>query len=150
VWVVPQGVCFRRNVTVEPADEGVPGTLVLVAKANYRDPYHDNRGIWLQGGISVTADNVHVFLVSEGGIGITRTHNKFSSEDADRISVVAGGLVELGGPVPGYRQVLEYEPETMHPLAELLLSLGALPQLSSGTAMSFIIARSSWAETTPR
>ena len=150
VWVVPQGVCLGRNVTVEPEEEGVQGTLVLVAKANGRDPSHPDRGIWLQGGLTVIDDNVHVFMVSDGDIGITRVHNKWESEDADRVSVVAGGIVELGGPAPGHRQVLEYEADTMDPLADMLLGDGALPPLMSGNAMAFVIARSTWVELTPR
>ena len=150
VWVVPEGACFRRNVTVEPLESGVPGTLVMVAKANHHDPDYWNRGIWLQGGLTLGAEEVSVFLVSEGDIAITRAHNRSATQTARRVSVVAAGDIEVGGPYSGDRQRLHYDASRMGPLAEQLIGQGALPPLTASSSMTYVIARSSWAETTPR
>ena len=147
VWVVPDGACFRRNLRVVPIEAGSPGTLVLVAKANRRDPGYENRGLWLQGGLTVTETDVRVFLVSEGDIAVTRTHNRDESQDARRVSIVAAGDVELGGPLPGSRQRFLHITSEMAPLAEQLMAQGALPTLSAGSAIHFVLARSSWVET---
>jgi len=150
VWLVPRGACFRRNVLVELLDPDVPSTLVIVARPNERDPGYTNRGLWFQGGLTVTEDNACVYLVSEGDIGLTRHQNKSESFDADQVSIVAGGIIELGGPRPGDSQHIEYEPFVMDALADKLISDGALPPLTAATTMSFVLARSTWAETTPR
>ena len=127
-----------------------PSTLVIVAKANRRDPGYGERGLWLQGGLSVSEQDVRVFLVSEGDIAITRSHNRSESFDARRVSIVAGGDVVLGGPYPGYRQRFVHVSSEMAPLAEQLLAQGALPSLAAGSSMNFVMRRSTWAETTPR
>lgn len=150
VWVVPEGACFEGDVRVVPVDEGLRSTLVIVAKANGRDPGYADRGLWLQGGLSASDDDVRVFLVSEGDIAVTRSHNRSESLDARRVSIVAGGDVELGGPYPGYRQRFVHVGSEMVPLAGRLLAEGALPALSTGSSMNFVMRRSTWAETTPR
>lgn len=150
VWLVPRGACFKRNVTVVPLDPNVPSTLIIVARPNERDPGYENRGLWFQGGLTITHDNARLYLVSEGDIGITREQNRSASLDADQVAVVAGGIIELGGPRPGYRQQLEYEPYVMDALTDQLIAQGALPQLTAGATMSYVLARPSWAETTPR
>ena len=150
VWVVPEGACFYRHVRIMLDDDDVPGTLILVAKANRRQPGHEDRGIWFQGGLSVYEQGARVYLVSEGGIALTRERNKFESDTAERISIVAGGEIELGGPSSGYWQRLAYGSASMHAHTDELISDLALPKLSSGTSMAFVIARSSWGETTPR
>jgi hypothetical protein len=70
--------------------------------------------------------------------------------DADQVSMVAGGMIELGGPWPGYIQRVEYESPLMDDLADELIAIGALPPLTAGTGVSYFLARSTWAETTPR
>jgi len=148
VWVVPQGACFRRDVTV--VSNGSPATLVIVAKPNLRDPGYENRGLWFQGGLTVTDNNVRVFLVSEGDIGVTHRHNSSINQDVNALSIVAAGDVELGGPTSGYRFRLSYAPSAMDALADQLIAQGALPPLTAGTGTSYVVARSSWVETTPR
>jgi len=148
VWVVPQGACFRRDVTV--VSNGSPATLVIVAKPNQRDPGYENRGLWFQGGLTVTDNNMRVYLVSEGDIALTHTHDSSTSQDVNALSIVAAGVVELGGPVSGYRFRLSYAPTAMDALADQLIAQGALPPLTAGIGTSYVVARSSWVETTPR
>ena len=150
VLLVPQGACFKQEVAVEPIDEGVPSTLIIVARPNENHPGFENRGLWFMGGLNVTHDNARVYLVSEGDIGFTREENDLASMDADQVTIVAGGSIELGGPRPGYIQRVEYEPPVMDALADVLIGIGALPPLTAGTSVSYILARSTWAETTPR
>jgi hypothetical protein len=150
VWLVPQGACFKQEVAVEPIDENVPSTLIVVARPNERQPGFENRGLWFMGGLNVTHDNARVYLVSEGDIGFTREENDLVSMDADQVTIVAGGMLELGGPRQGYVQRVEYEPPVMDALADQLIAIGALPQLTAGTGVSYFLARSTWAETTPR
>jgi Tfp pilus assembly protein PilX len=149
VWVIPEGACFRRRVTVEPQNEGDAGALVIVAKANRRAPGHGDVGLWFQGGLSVSEPDLRVFLVSQDDIAITRAFNRSESLDARRVCVVAGGHLEIGGPFPGYRQRFLHE-NAMVSAAEALFAQGALPALSAGSVVQFAIARSTWSETTPR
>ncbi len=149
VWVVPQGASFRDKVIVVP-EGGVPGTLVIVARANGREPGFEDRGIWFKGGLTSTDPNARIYLVSEGSIGITHRQNEYSDQEARRLNVVAGGAVELGGPETGHRFRVAYEAADMDPLADQLLALGALPGLTGSVVPTFQIARSSWIETTPR
>jgi hypothetical protein len=148
VWVIPQGACFRKDVTV--VSNGAPATLVVVAKPNQRDPGYENRGLWFQGGLTVTDENMRVFLVSEGDIGVTHRYNPGVSQDVQAVSIAAAGRVELGGPTSGYRFRLSYAPSTMDALADQLLAQGALPPLTAGTGTAYVVARSTWVETTPR
>jgi len=151
VWLVPRGACFKKEVAVEPIDEDVPSTLIIVARANENQPGFENRGLWFMGGLNVTHDHARVYLVSEGDIGFTREEDSRSvSMDADQVTMVAGGMIELGGPFPGYIQRVEYEPPVMDALADVLIAIGALPPLTAGTGVSYFLARSTWAETTPR
>ncbi len=149
VWVVPEGICFRNHVTVV-TEGGAPGTLVIVAKANGRDPGHENHGIWFQGGLEVTDSNARVYLVSQGDIGVTHGHDSNAGRESRAVSIVAGGDVAIGGPNPDHRDRLFYHADTMDALGELLLAQGALPRVAGGTGTTFALARKSWLETTPR
>ena len=152
VWLVPRGACFKDVVAVEPIDENVPSTLIVVARANEQHELYENRGLWFHGGLNVTHDHARVYLVSEGDIGFTHTgeDSKKQSMDADQVAIVAGGIIELGGPLPGYVQRVEYESFVMDELADELIALGALPPLTAATSVSYLLARSTWAEITPR
>ncbi len=151
VWVVPAGACFRHAVTVV-TEGGAPSTLVIVAKANGRDPGYESRGIWFKGGLQVTDSNARVYLVSQGDIGLTHGHDVTDGQEARSLSVVAGGDVEIGGPQSGEgeRDRLLYQSSTMDALADELLAQGALPRVAGGTGTRFALARKSWLETTPR
>jgi hypothetical protein len=149
VWVVPQGASFRDKVIVVP-EGGVPSTLVIVAKRNGREPGSEDRGLWFKGGLTSADPNARVYLVSEGSIGITHRQNESSDQEVRRVNVVAGGLFELGGPDFGHRFRLFYDAAGMDALADQLMALGALPGLTGTVATTFQIARSTWAETTPR
>lgn len=149
VWVVPAGACFRHAVTVV-TEGGAPSTLVIVAKANGRDPGHENRGIWFQGGLQVTDSNARVYLVSQDDIGLTHGHDVTDGQEARSLSIVAGGDVEIGGPVSPQRDWLSYSSTTMDALADELLAQGALPRVAGGAGTTFALARKSWLETTPR
>jgi hypothetical protein len=148
IWLVPEGVCFRNRVTVR-ADDGILSTLVIVAKPNGRDPRFPNRGIWFQGGLRVS-DDVHVYLVSDGDISVVHLNDEDRNNAANRISIVAGGRIEIGGPESGSRLELGYDASSMDDLAETLLAMGALPQVVGGTGTNFAVKRQTWLETTPR
>jgi hypothetical protein len=150
VWVVPQGASFRERVTIR-ALSGVPSTLVIVAKRNGRDGNGlEDRGLTFRGGLHMPDDLTRVYLVSEGDIGITHRYEPDRSYDARRLSVVAGGRVDLGGPEPGDRFRATYDPVAMDPLAERLFADGALPPLTASTFVAFQQLRPSWTELTPR
>lgn len=144
IWVVPQGVCFRQRVFVQP--DGPGGTLVIVAKANGRDPGYENRGIWFQSGLIVNnPSSTKVFLVSEGDIGITYLRNTTESRDVKALSMVAGGDIELMGPSNGYTFKL-YHDSSMDAVADDLIARGALPPTSGGSGTAFAYVGSSWKE----
>lgn len=147
VWVIPEGVCIRRRLTIEPEQNGTPGTLVIIAKANGRAPGYENRGIWFQGGIVLNdPTNTKLFLVSEGDIGITHDHSSTSSNDCRALSVVAGGNIELMGPDGGYTFRLTHD-SSMDAVADQLVALGAVPPTSGGTGTAYAYASASWKET---
>lgn len=146
VWVVPAGACFRRRVTLTVDQNGVPGTLVIIAKPNGRAPGYENRGLWFQGGLILNdPTNTKLFLVSEGDIGITHDHSSASSNDVKALTVVAGGNLELMGPSSGYTFKLTHD-ASMDALSDNLVASGALPPTSGGTGTSYIFAGSSWKE----
>lgn len=146
VWVVPQGVCFRRDFDVSSKD-GNPATLVIVATANGRDSGHPNRGIWMEGGLENNDNRVSIFLVSQGDISVTHEHNASDSQPVHGVSIVAGGDIELGGPNAGNTFSLAYS-GSMAAIASDLLARGALPTTSGGSGVSYAYARQSWLETT--
>lgn len=148
VLVVPDGACFLREVTIVPDGSGATGNLILVAKGNGRDPGHENRGIWFEGGLIHSSASVRVFLVSQGDISITHDHNASpsTSHESRALSVVCGGDFEVMGPNPGYVFKLAYA-SAMDAVADDLLSRGALPTVAGGSGTSFAYARSSWLET---
>jgi len=149
VWVIPEGVCFKNEVKVH-AVNGTPSTLVIVAEPNGRDPAHPNRGIWFKGGLDVsTDDDVKVYLVSRGDISIVHKNDEDHEHDAHKISIVAGGVIEIGGTESGDSFDLRYDPSSMDALADDLLSRGALPQVAGGSGANFVMALQSWLETTP-
>ena len=151
VWLVGsadprdmQGAYFKKLVRVKASDPSIPSTLVIVAKPGYA-----NRGIWFEGGLKVDP-SVQVYLVSEGDVAIEHDHDGEENTTAGMISIVAGGHIVIGGPDSGYKFSLQYDPSSMDALAEQLLAMNALPQVSGGTGANFITIRQSWAETTPR
>lgn len=147
VWVVPEGVCIRRRLTIEPEQNNIPSTLVIIAKANGRAAGYENRGIWLRGGIQVNdPSNTKLFLVSQGDIGITHDHSSQASNDCRALSVVAGGNIELMGPDGGYTFRLTHD-SSMDAVADQLVALGAVPPTSGGTGTTYAYAGSSWKET---
>jgi hypothetical protein len=149
VLVIPDGACFRHEVTIKADGNGATGTLVVVAKANSRQPGNENRALWFEGGFIHTDPNIRVFLVSEGDIAITHDHNSTNvSHESKALSIVCGGL-ELMGPDPGSVFKLAYA-SAMDAIAENLLSAGALPALSGGSSAAFALSSGSWLETTPR
>jgi len=143
VWVVPQGVCFRDQVIVNAANNDVPSTLVIVAKPNGQ-----GSGISFKGGLEVN-NGVQVYLVSQGDVSVIHANDYQTSHDARRVSIVAGGHIEIGGPQSG-AFTLGYDPSSMDDLADQLLAQGALPPVMGGTGANFVVARQSWVETTPR
>lgn len=149
VWVIPQGAFFRHRVRVERANRDVPGTLVIVAKANQRDPGHENIGIWFRGGLDV-ADGLQVYLVSQGDVVIQHHADEDKSNTAGALSIVAGGRITIGGPDSDHHFDLGYQASTMDVLSQRLLAWGALPQVTGGTGVNFVALRQSWAELTPR
>ena len=154
VWVVPDGLCLGHALTVKThEDADTPPTLIIVAKANRRDPGRVNRGIWLQGGLDLTAtDGIapRVYLVSQGDVAVTHDHSRTTDHDADAVSIVAGGSVELEGPLEEARFRLGYGGASMDALGDQLLGIGALPPVSGGGAAAFASIRGQWRETTPR
>jgi hypothetical protein len=154
VWVVPDGVCFRRTVSITGHDADSSNNLVIVAKRNGRHRGYEDRGIWFQGGIDLTPNNAgrypRVYLVSEGDIGLTHHHSVGTSKRARRVSIVAGGRVELGGPEGGEHYELGYNASIMDALATRLLGDGAVPSYAGGSATAFGVLRGLWAETTPK
>jgi hypothetical protein len=154
VWVVPAGVCFRRTVSIRGHDDESSNNLIIVARRNGRHPGYEDRGIWFQGGIDLTPNRdgryPRVYLVSEGDIGLTHHHSVGTSKQARRVSIVAGGRVELGGPEGGEHYELGYNASIMDALADRLLAEGALPNYAGGSATAFGVLRGHWAETTPR
>ena len=147
VWVARRGVSFGEGVEIVPLGNE-PSTLVIVAKRNGRDDEGEDLGIKFKGGL-VLDPNTHLYLVSEGDISITNINTEDENHDAFRVSMVAGGRIELGGPEVGHRFRLTYDADEMDPLAEQLLSRGALPSLVVGASPTFELVRSTWAETTP-
>jgi hypothetical protein len=132
-------------VTIEP-ETGQSGTLVIVAKPNGRSPGYEDRGVWFQGGLILSApSNVRLFVVTEGDVGITHEHSASSSNDMRALSVVAGGSIELMGPNPGYMFKLEHD-SSMDAFADLLVSNGALPPTSGGAGTAYAYAPASWKE----
>ena len=151
VLVIPDGACFRHEVTLKADGNGATGTLVVVAKANGRQAGNENRGIWFEGGFIHADPNIRVFLVSEGDIAITHDHNSASgsSHESRALSIVCGGDLEIMGPDPGSVFKLAYA-SSMDAIAENLLAAGALPALSGGSSAAFALSSGSWLETTPR
>lgn len=145
VWVIPDGICFLRAVTIR-ADNNNPGTLVIVAKANGRDPGHESRGIWFEGGLDIESpQNSKVFLVTQGDLSLTHDHSASVSQDAEALTLLAGGDIELMGPDSGFSFRLIH-PTAMNATADDLLSRGALPAIVGGSGSSFAYARASWQE----
>jgi hypothetical protein len=150
VWVIPEGAFFKNVVKVHAVD-GTPSTLVIVAEPNGRDPAHPDRGIWFKGGLDVTGENVvKVYLVSRGDISIVHKNDENHEHDAHKISIVAGGVIEIGGTESGDSFDLRYDPSSMDAIADDLLARGALPQVAGGSGANFVMARQSWLETTPQ
>ncbi len=144
VWVVPQGVCFRQRVNIQP--DGPGGTLVIVSKPNGRDVGYENRGIWFQSGLAVNdPTNTRVFLVSEGDIGLTHIHNNNTDNTVNAISAVAGGDIEIMGPIGGSTFQLTHA-SSMDSYADDLLARGALPSISGGSGSGYAFAGASWKE----
>jgi hypothetical protein len=146
--VVPQGICFKDQVSVSLESSGTPGTLIIVAKASN----DGNRAIWFKGGLTM-ANGAHVYLVSQGDISLVH-HNDNDNlnnnvNNAQAVSIVAGGHIEIGGPKSGYLFRLGYDP-ALDALGDQLLSQGALPPVTGGSGASFVVVRPSWSETTPR
>lgn len=152
VWVIDRGGCFKNVVNVVQDDPDVPSALVIVARANGRDPGNENRALWLQGGLQVTSGNMRVFLVSQHDIAVMHLSPKAvtSGHEARSLSIVAGGAVELEGPAPSNQFDLRYSASTMDALADVLLAQRALPSLAGGSGMSFAPLPHTWLETTPR
>jgi hypothetical protein len=151
VWVLPQCACFKKQVTVKRKDGDVPSTLVIVAKANGGQPGLENRALWFRGGLDIDRDYpVQVYLVSQGDISIVHDWEDEHDWKARRISIVAGGRIEIGGPESGHTFSLRYDADSMDALAEQLLALDALPQVVGGTGTNYALARQTWVETTPR
>lgn len=148
VWLVEEGACFERRVTVSAVDNDIPSALVIVARPNGRDA-NPSRGIWFQGGLRIE-DDVPVYLVSDGDISVVHSRDSDKSNDARTISIVAGGRIEIGGPQSGDTFRLKYDDSAMDALADQLLALGALPEVMGGSGTRFALARPSWVETTPR
>lgn len=156
VWVVPEGICFRRTVTVKCDDDvesGSDNALIIVAKANGRHRGHEGRAIWFEGSLDIRP-NAHgiyprVFLVSQSDIGVTHHHSISTSKEARWMSIVAGGNVEIGGPDSGVRFRFGYN-TAMDALADQLLAERALPPVVGGGATAFSAIRGQWAEMTPR
>jgi hypothetical protein len=146
VWVIPDGVCFGRRVIVQP-EAGESGSLVIVAKRNGRAPGYENRGIWFQGGLSLSdPNNVRLFLVSSDDIGVGYVRNASESRDVRALSVVAGGTLELTGPAGGFRFRLTH-PTSMDAVATTLLAQDALPATSGGNGRVLAYSGASWKET---
>jgi len=148
VWVVPKGVRFDNLVSVSQGSGGATGTLIIVATANGRDGIYGGRGIWFNGGLTVTS-GVRVYLVSDGDIAVTQQNEYNNDNSAMALSIVAGGRIEIGGPDAGHAFQLGYDP-AMDALADQLLAQGALPPVMGGSGGSFVAMRPSWTETTPR
>jgi hypothetical protein len=146
VWVVPQGICFKDQVSVS-LDGGGSGTLIIVAKAS-NDPGNGNRAIWFKGGLTM-ASGTSIYLVSQGDISLVHSNDNNNSNNAQAVSIVAGGRIEIGGPESGDVFRLGYDP-ALEALGDQLLSQGALPPVTGGSGASFVVVRPSWSETTPR
>lgn len=147
IWAIGQGACFRQLVTVSKDNNTSPGTLVIVAKPNGRDPGRENRGVWFQGGLAITDTTMlKVFVVSEGDIALGQIHNSGGSPDARALCVVAGGELELTGPTSGSLARLG-RAVSMDAVADDLISRGALPATSGMSGARFAYARGSWLET---
>jgi Tfp pilus assembly protein PilX len=146
IWLVSQGVCFRNKVTVTATDPSVPSVLVIVAKPNPNDTADPNRGIWFQGGLVNDSTTTRVFLVSDGDISFTQDHNGSEDVEAQALSIVAGGDVELMGPDHGGTLEIGHA-AVMNSLADDLITSGLLPATSGGTGKAFKYAWHSWLET---
>ena len=148
IWLVNQGVCFRKTVTVEPDgnDPDHPNVLVIVAKPSPLDTAHPNRGIWFQGGLVVSdSTTAKVFLVSQGDISFTQDHNGHDDLEARAVTIVAGGGVELMGPDNATWEVAHAT--SMDAIADELLAGQWLPATSGGSGVAFAFAQHSWLET---
>jgi hypothetical protein len=151
VWLVDRGVCFGGKVTVVPdpdaqPDPNNPDILVIVAKPNPNgsDP---NRGIWFEGGLVNDSTETRVFLVSDGDISLTQVHHTSSSSlDAQALSIVAGGAVELMGPSSGAQTRVAHA-ASMNAMADDLIAGGLLPAPSGGSTSRFAVVPHSWLET---
>ena len=155
VWVLPEGLCLKKTLTVKAHESAVtPPVLVIVSKANHRHPGYENRGIWLQGALDLTANDAgiapRVYLVSQGDIGVTHDHSYKTPHEAETVSFVAGGSIELEGPIEDRVFQLGYGGSSMDALADELLGRGALPPVAGGGATAFAVIRGNWRETTPR
>jgi Tfp pilus assembly protein PilX len=150
VWLVDQGACFKNVVNVVPESPGVPSTLIIVARANGRDPGFEERALWFQGGLQVSDPNMHVFLVSEHDIAVTHVNAASTSHVARNVSIVAGGRVVLEGPRSTNEFDLVYTPSAMDGLVNRLASESALPALSGGGGYTFAPVPRTWVEITPR
>jgi hypothetical protein len=148
IWLVNQGVCFRRTVTVMPDgtnDPTNPNVLVIIAKPNL-GAANPNRGIWFQGGLVVgDSTQAKVFLVSQGDVSLTQVHNSHNNLSAEAVSIVAGGSVELEGSSSATFNVTHAA--SMNTIADNLLSGQWLPAMSGGSAMAFTPVPHSWLET---
>jgi hypothetical protein len=148
IWLVNQGVCFRRTVTVMPDgtnDPTNPNVLVIIAKPNL-GAANPNRGIWFQGGLVVgDSTQTKVFLVSQGDVSLTQVHNSHNNLSAEAVSIVAGGSVELEGSSSATFNVTHAA--SMNTIADNLLSGQWLPAMSGGSAMAFTPVPHSWLET---
>jgi hypothetical protein len=149
VWLIPQGVYFKDQVHVVASPPGVTSTLVIVSKANGRDPADPNLGIRFGGGLDIPNGDVRVFLVSQGNISVIHHTDKGETHDALSLSIVAGGRIEIGGPDNSNFFRLAHDP-AMDALADELLAEGALPPLFGATEARFVLAHNSWSEITPR
>jgi hypothetical protein len=149
VWLVNRGACFHRRVTVVAdgaLDPDNPNVLIIVAKPNLRDVAHPARGLWFQGGLANDSTTTKVFLVSDGDISLTQDFNSHEDLDAQAVSIVAGGNVELMGPnSDGSLKVAHAA--SMNALADALLAGGWLPATTSGMGKTFTYAQHSWLET---
>jgi hypothetical protein len=151
IWLIDRGVCFGGKVTVVPDPDAPPPspdnpyTLVIVAKPNPNgsDP---NRGIWFQGGLANDSTETRVFLVSDGDISLTQQHSSSSNLNARAVSIVAGGTVELMGPVSGTLTRVAHA-ASMNAHADDMVASGLLPPPSGGSTSRFAVVPHSWLET---
>jgi hypothetical protein len=150
VWLLNGGACFGNTVTVrpdpdEPPDPNNPDVLVIVAKPNGNGP-HPNRGIWFEGGLVNDSTATRVFLVSDGDISFNQAKHPTASYDAQAVSIVAGGSVEIMGPSSGAKSWVAHA-GSMNALANAMILRGTLPVPGAGSGIRFAVAQHSWLET---